>query len=61
MAKSIEYKGLNAAQVAESRAKFGANVLTPREQDPWWKEFLDKFSDPLIIILLIAGVLAVGI
>ena len=61
MAKSIEYKGLNAAQVAESRAKHGANVLTPREQDPWWKEFLDKFSDPLIIILLIAGVLAVGI
>lgn len=61
MAKSIEYKGLTSAQVAESRAKHGANVLTPREQDPWWKEFLDKFSDPLIIILLIAGVLAVGI
>ena len=49
------------AEVLESRKKNGANVLTPPEQDPWWKEFLDKFSDPLIIILLVAGVLSIGI
>lgn len=45
----------------ESRKKNGANILTPPEKDPWWKEFLEKFSDPLIIILLVAGVLSIGI
>jgi Ca2+-transporting ATPase len=55
------YKGLSDAEVLESRRKNGANVLTPPDKDPWWKEFLDKFTDPLIIILLVAGVLSVGI
>lgn len=53
--------GLTDAQVLESRKKNGANILTPPEKDPWWKEFLEKFSDPLIIILLVAGVLSIGI
>lgn len=55
------FTGLTDAEVLESRRKNGVNVLTPPEQDPWWKEFLDKFSDPLIIILLVAGVLSIGI
>ena len=45
----------------ESRKKYGANVLTPPEKDPLWKQFLEKFEDPLIIILMIAGVLSIGI
>ena len=49
------------AEVLESRRKNGANVLTPPKKDSWWKEFLDKFSDPLIIILLVAGGLSIGI
>jgi Ca2+-transporting ATPase len=53
--------GLSDAEVLESRRKNGVNVLTPPEKDPWWKEFLEKFTDPLIIILLVAGVLSVGI
>lgn len=53
--------GLTDSQVLESRKKNGANILTPPEKDPWWKEFLEKFSDPLIIILLVAGVLSIGI
>jgi Ca2+-transporting ATPase len=59
--KSKLYRCLSDAEVLESRRKNGANVLTPPEKDPWWKEFLDKFTDPLIIILLVAGVLSVGI
>lgn len=61
MSQSKSYVGLTDAEVLESRKKNGVNILTPPEQDPWWKEFLDKFSDPLIIILLVAGVLSVGI
>ena len=41
--------------------KYGANLLTPPEKDPLWKQFLEKFEDPLIIILMIAGVLSIGI
>ncbi len=61
MPNNHTYTGLTDAEVLESRKKNGVNILTPPEQDPWWKEFLDKFSDPLIIILLVAGVLSIGI
>lgn len=54
-------KGLTDAEVIVSRAANGANTLTPPAGKPWWKDFLSKFSDPLIIILLIAGALSVGI
>jgi HAD ATPase, P-type, family IC len=57
----MQFNGLTDAQVIESRRQYGANILTPPPQTPWWKEFLGKFSDPLIIILIIAGVLSVGI
>ena len=61
MSQDNRYQGLSEEQVAESRRRHGANVLTPPAQTPWWKEFLKKFSDPLIVILLVAGVLSVGI
>ena len=61
MSQKQIYKGLTDAEVLESRKKNGMNILTPPEQDPWWKEFLDKFSDPLILILLVAGILSIGI
>ena len=55
------YTGLTTAEVNQSRAQHGTNVLTPPEKEPLWRQFLEKFSDPLIIILLIAGVLSIGI
>ncbi len=51
--------GLNAQQVEESRLKYGSNILTPAKKESLWITFLKKFSDPLIIILLIAGVLSI--
>jgi Ca2+-transporting ATPase len=59
--KQNHYVGLNDAQVLESRERHGVNVLTPPEKDPLWKQYLEKFGDPLIIILMIAGVLSIGI
>ena len=61
MSQQHHYVGLTDQQVVESREKNGVNILTPPEKDPLWKRFLEKFSDPLIIILLIAGVLSIGI
>ena len=61
MEQKHHYIGLTDAQVLESRRKNGANVLTPPEKEPLWKQFLEKFGDPLIIILMIAGALSIGI
>lgn len=61
MSQNTKFKGLTDAEVAESRLKFGVNILTPPRKEPLWKVFLKKFKDPLIIILLIAGVLSIGI
>lgn len=61
MQKKKHYIGLTDAEVLESRKKYGVNILTPPEKEPLWKQFLEKFTDPLIIILMIAGVLSIGI
>lgn len=61
MKSNKKNQGLTDAQVLESRQKHGVNILTPPEKDPLWKQFLEKFSDPLIIILMIAGALSIGI
>ena len=61
MEQKHHYTGLSDAQVLESRRKNGANVLTPPKKEPLWKQFLEKFGDPLIIILMIAGALSIGI
>ncbi len=59
--QSEHITGLTAHQVEENRLKYGENIITPPPRRPAWKLFLEKFRDPLIIILLIAGVLSVGI
>ena len=61
MTRSIKYEGLSDRQGAESRRLYGTNVLTPVEKEPLWKRFLEKFADPLIVILLVAGLMSVGI
>ena len=61
MEHNNRYTGLSDAQVAESRLTHGINILTPPERASAWSRFLSKFSDPLIVILLIAGVMSVGI
>ena len=61
MEQKQHYAGLTDAQVLESRAKHGVNILTPPQKEPLWRKFLEKFGDPLIIILLVAGALSIGI
>ena len=61
MSETKLYKGLSAAEADESRRLHGVNILTPPERESLWQRFAKKFSDPLVIILLVAGVLSVGI
>ena len=61
MSQHIHYTGLSGVQVEESRRANGVNVLTPAKKESLLKKFLRKFGDPLIVILLVAGVLSIGI
>ncbi len=61
MENKKHYQGLTDAEVLESRKKNGVNILTPPEKESLWSKFMEKFKDPLIRILLVAGLLSVGI
>lgn len=54
MKQEKHYAGLSEADVLKSRAAHGVNLLTPPKETPWWKLYLEKFKDPLIVILLFA-------
>ena len=48
------YQGLFQEEVIKSREQHGKNLLTPPKQKEWWQLYLEKFKDPIIIILLVA-------
>jgi Ca2+-transporting ATPase len=53
--------GLTAAEVEISRQTHGSNLLTPTKRDSLWKQFLAKFDDPMIRILIIAAAIAIAV
>ena len=55
---NVHVGGLTDEQVAESRYRHGANVLTPPKQTSLWKLYLDKYRDPIIQILLVAAAIS---
>lgn len=61
MGKKSHYYGLTEAEVLKSREQHGVNILTPPEKQSLWSKFMEKFEDPLIRILLVAGLLSIGI
>ena len=52
------HKGLTSQEVEDSRRKHGSNILTPPKKTSLWVQFMEKFEDPIIRILLFAWVLA---
>ena len=50
--------GLSKSQVADFRIQYGANAMTPPVRDPLWRQYLAKFDDPIIKILLFAVVVS---
>lgn len=56
-----KYNGLSEQEVLDSRLKHGVNILTPPRKESLLKRFFLKFRDPLIIILMAAGILSIGI
>ena len=52
-----QYQGLTDLEVLQSRERHGRNILTPPEKESLFRKFLAKFSDPLIRIIMVAGLL----
>lgn len=52
------YIGLTDEEVLENRLKGGENLITPPKPIPWYKLYLEKFKDPIIIILLVATLIS---
>ena len=50
-------KGLSAGAVADRLAEHGPNALPQAEQETWWQRLLRQFNDPMIYVLITAGVL----
>jgi cation-transporting ATPase F len=49
--------GLDAAEVVSRQQKFGANELIVKAGKPPWLKFILQFNQPLLIILLSAGLI----
>ena len=58
----IDYSQLalkcNSAEVTSGRGK---NIIPPPEREPLWRAYLEKFKDPIIIVLLVVFVFSVGL
>jgi len=61
MQQNHHFTGLTDAQVLESRRVHGENILTPPQKESLWSQLLEKFTDPIIVILLIALLLSIGV
>ena len=57
----VKGEGLTSAQVLASRERYGANRLTPPKKESVWLLYLQKFGDPMILILLVALACSFGI
>lgn len=54
-------RGLTPPQVEASRQNHGSNVMSPPDRIPAWRQFLGKFDDPVIRILIMAAVIAISL
>ena len=48
--------GLASAEVDRRRATYGANKFADAPKEPRWRAFLRQYSDPMQLVLLVAGV-----
>ncbi len=56
-----QFTGLSDKEVQLSRTQHGTNSLTPPQRESLWSKFIEKFKDPIIMILLVAMMLSLGV
>ena len=53
--------GLSPDAVLDSRKQYGKNELKPPKRIPVWRQYLEKYNDPIIRILLVAVALSAAV
>ncbi len=53
--------GLSAAEVQRRQAEYGLNKFADAPKEPRWRAFLRQYTDPMQIVLLIAGIVSLFI
>ena len=56
--KTMDYLIEGSNEVVQGK---GRNIIPEVEKEPLWKAYLEKFKDPIIIILLVALALSMGV
>ena len=57
----MKFSGPSSGEAAQSRAQHGINVFSPPKRNSWRKEFLPKFENPIIRVLIIAVTISFGV
>ena len=50
--------GLSSAEAGSRRAQYGLNLFRDHQQQPLWLQFLSRFKNPLVILLLVASAIS---
>jgi Mg2+-importing ATPase len=55
---AIDAAGLSSAEARTRLAKFGPNLFRDHKEQPLWLQFISRFKNPLIILLLVASAIS---
>ena len=50
--------GLSSAEAKLRLAKFGPNLFSDHQERPLWRQFLARFQNPLVLLLLVASAIS---
>src|ERR1700750_2233004 len=50
--------GLSSAEAASRAGRFGPHTLAAGRAEPRWRAFIRQYSDPMQIVLLVAGLVS---
>ena len=54
-------RGLSAAQAQKNKEQYGANALTRRKPDALLKRLWDAATEPMLLMLIAAGLIALAV
>ena len=54
---TTENKGLSKKEAQTRLEQYGPNTLILEKKEPFWKEFLEELSEPMVLMLLFTGTL----
>lgn len=53
-------EGLNTAAIHRLQQKYGKNLLTAVNPNPWWKMLFRQFTDLMVVILMVSALIAIA-